>query len=51
LLPLLSATPGQKVSITVPMSTKQAKTAFDTILNAPSGDAQVDEALKKLHRM
>ena len=51
LLPVLKANPGDKFEIIVPMSTKQAKAAFNAILSEPSGNPAVDAALAKIHRM
>jgi hypothetical protein len=51
LLPALHASAGQKISITVPLTSKAAKDAFNAILSTPSGDAAVDAALAQLKKL
>lgn len=51
LLPVLKAGAGEQITITVPLSSKSAKEAFNAILDAPSGNPHVDAALAKLHRL
>ena len=51
LLPALTAEPGLRMTIVVPMTTKQAKAAFNTILNTPTGEPEVDAVLAKLTRL
>jgi hypothetical protein len=51
LLPVLKAGAGEQITITVPLSSKSAKEAFNAILDAPRGNPQVDAALAKLHRL
>jgi hypothetical protein len=46
LLPALNAGPGQKLILVVPMTSREAKSAWNAIVTSPSGDAQVDKALK-----
>lgn len=51
LLPSLQAKAGTKLQITVPMTSKEAKEAFNAILDTPTGTPAVDAALAKLHRL
>ncbi len=51
LLPGLDAKAGQKLTIVVPMSTKDAKSSWNAILTSPSGDATVDAALATLPKL
>ena len=51
MLPALRATAGQTLTITVPMTSKQSKAAYNAILSAPTGDTSVDAALLKVPRL
>lgn len=51
MLPALSASAGQRLTITVPMTTKASKAAYNSILSTPTGDTAVDAALLKLPRL
>lgn len=51
IVPLVQATAGQKFELTVPMGSKQFKQAYNSILNEPTGDPEVDGALAKLPRL
>lgn len=50
-IPSLTAKAGEKVSFTVPYSSKEFKQAFDAVLNAPSGSPDVDAAVAKVKRL
>lgn len=51
MLPGLKASAGQQLTITVPMTSKQSKEAYNLILTTPTGSPSVDAALAKLHRL
>lgn len=51
LLPALNVSSGQTLTVTVPMTSKQAKAAFNTIIATPTGSPAVDAALAKLHKL
>ena len=51
LLPALNASAGQKLTIVVPMTSKEAKAAWNNIISEPSGDAAVDAALAALPKL
>jgi hypothetical protein len=51
LLPALHASAGQKLSITVPMTSNEAKAEWNKIVSTSSGDAAVDAALAALPKL
>jgi hypothetical protein len=51
MLPALGAKAGAKLIITVPMTSKEAKDAYNRILSEPTGDAAVDKALAGVPRL
>jgi hypothetical protein len=51
IMPLLKATAGQTLSVTIPFDAKQFKQAYNEIVDKPTGDVAVDAALAKLPRL
>jgi hypothetical protein len=51
MLPAFTAKAGEKLTIVVPMTSKEAKDAYNRILSEPTGDPAVDKALAGVPRL
>jgi hypothetical protein len=51
LLPILSATAGEKLTLVVPMPSKDFKKAYNELLTTPTGNTAVDAALAEMKRL
>lgn len=51
MLPALRATAGETLTIIVPLTTKESKAAYNSIISTPTGDPSVDAALSKLPKL
>jgi hypothetical protein len=51
LLPALKVKAGQNLTVTVPMTSKESKAAYNAIITAPTGDHAVDAMLAKLPKL